>query len=91
MVNQMHESGRHHEKKQKIGELPKQIQKEAEQAVKVIQHGQQETADQVKTLEKERVQLRIENLRDRLEEVRQLAISEGCPDPRGKKPARRGR
>jgi hypothetical protein len=74
-----------HEAPRTIGELPPAVGAEAAKAVEVVKHGQSETAAEVKKLEVERLKERIAGLKDRLEEIAELAVAEGCPDPRAKK------
>lgn len=75
------------EKPMKIGEMPKAVGEEAAKAVEMVKHGQAETAGEIKKLEVERLKERIAGLKDRLEEIAELAVAEGCPDPRAKKKA----
>lgn len=68
-----------------IGKMAKPVLTLVGTAVETVKKGQDKTAEQVKSLEKERIQARLETVKVRLDQVRKLAISEGCEDPGAKK------
>ena len=71
-------------KEKRIGMMAEPVREVAAEAVSKVREGQEGTAREVKNLEVKAIQSRIEGLKDRLEDLRNLAISEGCPDPRAK-------
>ena len=67
-----------------IGKMAAPVREVAAEAVAKVREGQEGTAREVKNFEVKAIQSRIVGLKGRLEDLRNLAISEGCPDPRAK-------